>query len=103
MAWIPVAVFETTTGVLFDFPDEGMPIYVHRHAADRFTAVLTRCAHRGCEVEPTPERMICPCHGSEYRHDGTLLRGPAEASLLKYPAVLEEKHVRIDLSRWGGE
>jgi len=100
-ARIPVSAFETTPGVLFNFPAEGMPVYVHQHSVDRYTAVLTRCAHKGCEVEPNADRIVCPCHGSEYRHDGTLLEGPAETPLVSYPTVVETAQVRIDLSRGG--
>lgn len=101
-ARIPLRAFEDTPGVLFDLPEEGMPVYVHRHGPDRFSAVLTRCSHRGCEVEPTPERMVCPCHGSEYRHDGTLLEGPADAPLSRYRAERDGDHVVIHLSEEAG-
>jgi cytochrome b6-f complex iron-sulfur subunit len=41
------------------------------------------CTHRGCLVELDNEEQIyvCPCHGSEFRLDGTVLRGPAKEPL----------------------
>jgi Rieske Fe-S protein len=101
VARIPLTAFETTPGVLFHFQEEGMPVYVHQHSAGRFTAVLTRCAHKGCEVEPQADRIVCPCHGSEYRHDGGLLGGPAERPLVGYPATVQGDFVRIDLAGVG--
>jgi len=101
-ARIPLTAFADTPGVLFDLPEEGIPVYVHRHGDGRFTAVLTRCAHRGCEVEPTPERMVCPCHGSEYRHDGALLEGPADGPLLAYATEHDGDHVVVHLDREAG-
>jgi cytochrome b6-f complex iron-sulfur subunit len=98
IARIPLSAFETSRGVLFDYVEEGMPVYVHQHSAMRFSAVLTRCAHRGCEVEPNSDRIVCPCHGSEYRHDGGLLEGPAESPLISYPATVVGDFVRIDLA-----
>jgi cytochrome b6-f complex iron-sulfur subunit len=101
IARIPLTAFVDTPGVLFDYHDEGMPVYVHRHSSERFTAVLTRCAHKGCEVEPNADRIVCPCHGSEYRHDGALLEGPAERPLVSYSVTVSGDFVHIDLGRGG--
>jgi cytochrome b6-f complex iron-sulfur subunit len=98
---LPLDVFETTPGVLIDFPEEGMPIYVHRHGPERFTAVLTRCSHRGCEAEPNGERIVCPCHGSEYTTAGQVLQGPAEEALTAYGVQVEDGFVRIDVREPG--
>lgn len=102
VARIPLSAFEGGPGVLVSHPDEGLPVYVHRHGPRRFTAVLTRCTHRGCQVDPVPERLVCPCHGSEYELDGGLLAGPAEASLITYPATVEGRYLRLDLDPTGG-
>lgn len=42
-----------------------------------------RCQHLGCELtwNPDEETWDCPCHGSRYGADGTLLDGPAQTSL----------------------
>jgi len=100
-ARIPLSAFAGTSGVLFDFPEEDMPVYVHRHGPDRFSAVLTRCAHRGCEVDPTPERMVCPCHGSEYTHTGALLEGPADGPLTSYATERDGDWVVVRLAHGG--
>jgi len=99
VARVPVAALEAGPGVLVDHPGEALPLYLHRHGPDRFTAVLARCTHRGCEVEPMPERMVCPCHGSAFALDGALLEGPAQAPLVAYPASRRGDHVHIDLTR----
>jgi nitrite reductase/ring-hydroxylating ferredoxin subunit/uncharacterized membrane protein len=51
-------------------------------ANDRVYALANRCSHRGCglhEGELRDETVICPCHGSAFRLDGTVARGPATA------------------------
>lgn len=42
-----------------------------------------RCRHLGCELtwNPDEESWDCPCHGSRYDSDGTLLDGPAQTDL----------------------
>lgn len=102
-ARIPRSAFDGVDGVLFRHPEEEEPIYVHRHEADRFTAVSTRCTHRGCEVAAEGSRLVCPCHGSEYRLDGGLLQGPAARPLVRYPVSSDGSHVLVGLDRTGDE
>jgi nitrite reductase/ring-hydroxylating ferredoxin subunit/uncharacterized membrane protein len=45
-------------------------------------ALADRCSHRGCslhEGELDGDVVICPCHGSTFRLDGSVVRGPATA------------------------
>ena len=39
-----------------------------------------KCPHMGCQLEWNPDEKTwdCPCHGSRFHYDGTLLDGPAE-------------------------
>jgi cytochrome b6-f complex iron-sulfur subunit len=44
-------------------------------------AVSLVCTHLGCIVQPRAESFDCPCHGSRFAQDGTVLRGPAPVAL----------------------
>lgn len=83
---------------LVEHPDIPRAIYLHRHPDEAFSAVLTRCTHRGCQVEPAGERLACPCHGSEYSLTGTVLRGPAERPLQRYAVTADPDRITIHLS-----
>jgi len=52
-------------------------------ASDRIYAISARCVHLGCTINWFPGLGIfkCPCHGSEYRSDGTQFAGPAPRPL----------------------
>ncbi|MDQ6722423.1 MAG: Rieske 2Fe-2S domain-containing protein [Candidatus Dormibacteraeota bacterium] len=41
------------------------------------------CSHLGCSIalNPTANTFDCPCHGSRFHLDGTVLQGPAPAPL----------------------
>lgn len=95
---LPLSAFEGTAGVLLDLPEVPAPVYVHRLAGAEFTAVLTRCTHQGCTAAPAGPRIVCPCHGSEYSPDGTVLQGPAERDLFRYPVSVADGRVWIDLT-----
>jgi cytochrome b6-f complex iron-sulfur subunit len=44
-------------------------------------AISIVCTHLGCIVKPTANGFECPCHGSAYAADGSVVRGPAPRSL----------------------
>ncbi len=55
-------------------------------------AVSTICTHLGCIVKPSATGFDCPCHGSKYGRDGSVLKGPAPKAL----PWLELKHLGGD-------
>jgi cytochrome b6-f complex iron-sulfur subunit len=89
------------SGALVEDPGGGLPIFVHRSATGVYLAVSTRCGHQGCQVEPAGERLVCPCHGSEYLLDGTILQGPTQRPLERFGASLEGDTIFIQRLRPG--
>jgi cytochrome b6-f complex iron-sulfur subunit len=51
-------------------------------------AVQATCPHAGCELAWVAEdrQAECPCHGSRFAGDGTVLNPPARTPLLTWPA-----------------
>jgi cytochrome b6-f complex iron-sulfur subunit len=82
---------------LLENPQLPRAIYLHRLEDGAFSAVLTRCSHRGCQVEPAGDRLACPCHGSEYTFTGTVLHGPAERPLYRYTVTADVDNIYIEL------
>lgn len=60
------------------------PIYVLASGSE-FVAVSPICTHRGCTVDVQGARLVCPCHGSTYSREGTVLKGPAQRALTRFP------------------
>ena len=44
-------------------------------------AISTICTHLGCIVKPTTEGFECPCHGSRFAGNGSVVKGPAPRAL----------------------
>lgn len=85
---------------LIEVPTLDFPVYLHRQGVDDYSAVLTRCGHRGCTVEPEGGRLVCPCHGSEYTHLGAILKGPTERPLIRFEVATDAEHIYIlDVAR----
>jgi nitrite reductase/ring-hydroxylating ferredoxin subunit len=81
---VPASALEAAGGLLVEDPGSALPIYLRRTADGAYTAVSTRCMHRGCQVEPASEKLVCPCHGSEYTFAGDVLQGPTQRPLARY-------------------
>ena len=62
------------------FVPPGRSVAVFRDDEGVF-AISTICTHLGCIVKPTPEGFSCPCHGSGFKKDGTVVKGPAPKPL----------------------
>ncbi len=89
---------EVGTGALIAWPGRDRPIFVSRSPGGVWRAVSTRCTHRGCQTEPEGERLVCPCHGSEFSRDGRRLDGPAQDDLRRFPVRVVADALEIDVS-----
>ena len=49
--------------------------------AEGVYAISTICTHLGCVVKSGAEGFECPCHGSRFKPDGAVARGPAPRPL----------------------
>lgn len=98
---LPASALEPQGFALVEAPGFAWPIYIERRGDGSYSAVSTRCTHRGCQVEPLWGRLVCPCHGSEYAGDGKVLQGPTILPLKQFPVVVADRIIAVDIS--GGE
>lgn len=75
------------------------PIIVLRTGERTYAALSAVCTHRGCTVEVAGDRLECPCHGSQYNREGTVLEGPAERALGRFTTTVDGARLIIDLGR----
>ena len=75
------------------------PIVVRRKADGTTSAVLGICTHNRCELDPGPEGLDCPCHGSSFNFEGRAIIGPAEGALVRFDARVEGDTLLIDVSQ----
>lgn len=66
---------------------EGDKIAVYAAPAGQLQAVSAVCTHLGCTVEFNAADVTwdCPCHGSRFATDGTVIQGPASTNLAPRP------------------
>jgi Rieske Fe-S protein len=73
------------------------PVIVLADTEGAYTAVSPICTHRGCTVDVSGARLVCPCHGSTYDRTGKVLRGPAQRALTRYAVTREGDALVLDL------
>ena len=67
-------------------------------AGDAFTALTAVCTHEGCVVSNFQSGTYeCPCHGSQYGTNGSVIKGPATRSLRQFDARFASNALTITL------
>jgi Rieske Fe-S protein len=73
------------------------PICIYKIGEENYSALLMECSHKGCELQPNGNHLICPCHGSEFTNKGVVQNPPAEANLKSFTITTDTKNVYVQL------
>ena len=64
-----------------------------------YRALSLVCPHLGCILTSENEGYACPCHGSRFTLDGSLLNGPADQPMRELRMeVTPDRHLVLDTS-----
>jgi nitrite reductase/ring-hydroxylating ferredoxin subunit/uncharacterized membrane protein len=100
--WTPVveeAALEE--GVLVGAHLATTPVLLVRRG-EQLHALDDRCSHRGCSLHDgtfEDEAIVCPCHGSTFRLDGSIVRGPATAPQPRFDVRAHAGKIEIRAAR----
>ena len=91
-------------GVVGDFPPGSVTafnngrFFLVRGEDGGFLALYHKCTHLACVVlwHEGEGQFYCPCHGSRFEADGTVLNRPATRSLHRFPVAIEDDTVLVD-------
>lgn len=90
----PVDALARNEAAVMKIDDRKVAAYRDEH--DHLHVVSATCTHLGCVVgwNEADRTWDCPCHGSRFDHDGTVLHGPAVKPLEHYTPSVNGKHHR---------
>ncbi|HVB85634.1 MAG TPA: ubiquinol-cytochrome c reductase iron-sulfur subunit [Candidatus Dormibacteraeota bacterium] len=77
------------------------PVYVtkgnRKGAVDGVEVLSAVCPHLGCEVPWNADagKFVCPCHGSVFASDGSLIQGPALRGMDTLAIQMEEDALMV--------
>ena len=94
----PAAAFAGKNYLIVPVKKYQQPLYISKQADGTFLALRMHCTHRGCEVNATPDKFICPCHGSQFSLHGDVLKGPAKEPLASLPVNADSENVIVHFS-----
>ena len=78
VADVPVGAAKIVDGTLITQPTAGV-----------FKGFRARCTHAGCALTVENGSIQCPCHGSKFALDGTVVQGPAIDPLVARPVTVQ--------------
>lgn len=98
-AEVPPGTFAAKTS---DIKEEG---YLFKYGGDeaillryqgQLFAYSRKCTHAGCPVNFKSNKLVCPCHGSEFNPlTGEVLKGPAKEALKKLEVIVDGDEVYV--------
>lgn len=80
---------------------DGVAVLLVREG-ERLYALADRCSHRGCSLhdgELKGDTIVCPCHGSTFRLDGSIVKGPATSPQPALQVRVESGKVEVRATR----
>lgn len=95
---IPVAVFNDKNSVTIKTKKFEDPVFIGKNPDGSYLSLLMHCPHKGCTVNVTPDKFVCPCHGSQFALDGALLKGPAKSALQSLTTTVVGQNVMVQLT-----
>lgn len=72
------------------------------HQDGKLYVMSSRCTHRRCILtnDKTKNDLLCRCHHSEFKYDGTVIDGPAKLPLIRYGVALDDGgHVQVNMHK----
>lgn len=66
---------------------QAVKVFIVNKDGTDIKAFTSICTHQACDVNAynsSTERIMCPCHGSEFDLDGSPVSGPAPSALEEY-------------------
>lgn len=73
----------------------GFPICIYKISETEYSALLMQCTHKGCELHPQGNFLVCPCHGSEFTNKGVVQNPPAEENLKTFKTSTDNENIYI--------
>jgi cytochrome b6-f complex iron-sulfur subunit len=87
----------TTAGGAMLVDMAGDTIMVIRVSDTQVIALSAICTHAGCSMDYAAGQKVldCPCHGSQFAIDGSVLRGPAVRPVRVYSVTLASNMITV--------
>ena len=70
-------------------------VVLKRTSDTEVTAFTAICTHAGCTVDTAGDKLVCPCHRSEFDATGKVTQGPAREDLAPVAVTVKDGKVLV--------
>lgn len=72
-------------------------VYVNRTSDGKLQVLSAICPHLGCSVawQPSQGKFVCPCHGGQFKPDGSHISGPPPRRLDSLKAQIVDGKLQV--------
>jgi len=71
------------------------PIFIGKQPDGSYAALRMYCTHKGCALNAAPDKLVCPCHGSEFTTSGAVTKGPATTPLQSFKVSADSQSIIV--------
>lgn len=97
MITVPIKEFESGDYKLVRVSNYDYDLAIQKEADGTFSTLVLKCTHAGHPVTKTGNSYYCTLHGSQFSHEGKVLKGPASVDLTKLKTITDKDKVLIYL------
>jgi Rieske Fe-S protein len=97
---ITIALSEFATGdyKLIRVSNYNYDLAIQKKPDGTFETLVLECTHAGHPLTKTGNNYYCTLHGSQFDHEGKVLKGPAERNLKRLTTTVLGDHLSIRLA-----
>ena len=95
---IPLADFAQSDYKLVRVNNYNFDLAVQKKPDGTFETLVLECSHAGQPLTKTGNTYYCTLHGSQFSHEGKVLKGPADKDMKKLNTRIENNALIINLS-----
>lgn len=96
---IPLSEFVTSEYKLVRVSNYNYDLAIQKKPDGTYQVLVMMCTHASQPLTKTGNSYYCTLHGSQFAHDGTVTKGPAEKNLIELPSKISSDTLSIKLNR----
>ncbi len=94
---IPLEQFAQTDYKIIRVSNYHYDLAIQKKADGQFYTLVLKCTHAGQPVTKTGNTYYCTLHGSQFSHEGKVMKGPAEQDMLQLHTQVSNNNIIIKL------
>lgn len=96
---IPLAEFAQGDYKLVRISNYNFDLAIQKKTDGTYLVLVMMCTHASQPLTKTGDKYYCTLHGSQFSHDGVVLKGPAEKDMTRLKAETNHENLTIYLNR----